>query len=121
MSKANVHAMPFMVVSASIFATRQACPSTFSSAEIGTQVRTRLIERLNERVRVSAGSTQGVTLVSVPAGFGKSRTYSLFYQSKLMPRWLSVWGLIGAMLYLTQGLLAMFSVDFSIVEAPLAL
>lgn len=35
----------------------QAYPSTFSSAEVGSQARARLIERLNERVRVSAGGT----------------------------------------------------------------
>jgi len=47
--------------------------------------------------------------------------YYLFYQSKLIPRWLSVWGLIGAILYLAAGLFAMFSVDFGILLAPLAL
>ena len=37
--------------------------------------------------------------------------YYLLYQSKLIPRWLSVWGLIGAPLLLAAGLLAMFGLD----------
>jgi ATP/maltotriose-dependent transcriptional regulator MalT len=39
-------------------------------------VRTRLLERLDERVRVSAGGTPGVTLISAPAGFGKTTLVS---------------------------------------------
>jgi len=34
--------------------------------------------------------------------------YYLLYQSKLLPRWISVWGLIGAPLYLASGLIGMF-------------
>jgi len=34
--------------------------------------------------------------------------YYLLFQSKLLPRWISVWGLIGAPLYLASGLLPMF-------------
>ena len=37
--------------------------------------------------------------------------YYLLYQSKLIPRWLSVWGLIGAPLLLAAGLLTMFGHD----------
>ena len=37
--------------------------------------------------------------------------YYLLYQSKLIPRWLSVWGLVGAPLYLASGLLPMFGLD----------
>ena len=37
--------------------------------------------------------------------------YYLLYQSKLLPRWISVWGLIGAPLYLASGLLGMFGLD----------
>lgn len=33
--------------------------------------------------------------------------YSLLYQTKLLPRWISVWGLIGAPLYFASGMLAM--------------
>ena len=34
--------------------------------------------------------------------------YFLLLQSKLLPRWISIWGLVGAPLYLASGLLAMF-------------
>jgi len=34
--------------------------------------------------------------------------YTILYQSKLLPRWISVWGLIGAPLYFAAGLLPMF-------------
>jgi nitrate reductase NapE component len=33
--------------------------------------------------------------------------YALLYQSKLLPRWISVWGLLGAPLYLASGFLGM--------------
>ncbi len=41
-------------------------------------------------------------------GLGALMLYYLLYQSKLIPRWLSVWGLIGAPLKLAGGLLIMF-------------
>jgi len=34
--------------------------------------------------------------------------YYVLYQSKILPRWISVWGLIGAPLYFASGLLPMF-------------
>jgi hypothetical protein len=61
-------------------------------------------------------------ILDIVFSLGALMSYYLFYQSKLIPRWLSVWGLIGAILYLASGLFAMFSVDFIILlEAPLAL
>lgn len=33
--------------------------------------------------------------------------YTLLYQTNLLPRWISVWGLLGAPLYLASGLLSM--------------
>jgi hypothetical protein len=44
----------------------------------------------------------------------------LFYQSRLVPRWLSIWGLVGAPLYLAVALLSLFHVSAGILMAPLA-
>ena len=46
----------------------------------------------------------------------------LLYQSKLIPRFISVWGLIGATLFLAAGLLGMFGLDpFSMISIFLIL
>ncbi|MBI9046057.1 MAG: DUF4386 domain-containing protein [Anaerolineaceae bacterium] len=37
--------------------------------------------------------------------------YFLLFQTRLLPRWISVWGLIGAPLYFASGLLPMFGLD----------
>jgi hypothetical protein len=47
----------------------------------------------------------------------------ILYRSKLIPRWLSGWGLIGATLYLGSGFLPLFGHDprstiYIIMEAP---
>ena len=59
-----------MVASASILATKLYIPPPTPKVV----VRTRLIERLNEGL--SAGRTPGVTLISAPAGFGKTTLVS---------------------------------------------
>jgi hypothetical protein len=44
----------------------------------------------------------------------------LFYQSRLIPRWLSIWGLAGALVYLAVPLLSLFGFSAGILMAPLA-
>ena len=66
-----------------------------------------------------AGSTTGY-LVSIAFSLGSLMFYYLFYQSRLIPRWLSIWGLAGAALYLAAPLLEMFGHAFGILMAPLA-
>jgi hypothetical protein len=47
--------------------------------------------------------------------------YTLFYQSRLIPRWLSGWGLIGAIVYLAAGMMALFGTGMDFLLAPLGL
>lgn len=44
-------------------------------------------------------------------GFGALLFYVTLYQSKLLPRWISIWGLIAIFLMMTSALLAMFEVE----------
>jgi hypothetical protein len=46
---------------------------------------------------------------------------SLLFGSRLIPRWLSVWGFAGGILYLAEPLFFMFGITWEILFAPLAL
>lgn len=61
------------------------------------------------------------TILEIVFSLGALMIYYMFYQSKLIPRWLSGWGLIGAILYLAAGFLEMFGLDLGFLLAPLAL
>jgi len=63
---------------------------------------------------LAAGKWNG-QVVSIVFSLGALMFYSMFYQSKLLPRWLSIWGLIGAVLYLAEPLLAMFGSELEIL------
>jgi len=61
-----------------------------------------------------AGSLLGMRDVSTLAGafafcVAALMYYALFYRSRLVPRWLSVWGLAGALLFMSACMLALFS------------
>ena len=58
-------------------------------------------------------------------GLGGLPLYYILYQSKLVPRWLSGWGFIGATLILLYGLLGLFSLTtdsmiLNLLAAPIA-
>ena len=55
---------------------------------------------------------------------GATCLYIAFYRTRLIPRWLTVWGLIGVVPYLANALLHLFHVDTSIgmyLEIPLGI
>jgi hypothetical protein len=51
--------------------------------------------------------------------------YSLFYQARLVPRWLSRWGVVGVLLIFTACLLALFSdspvTGYALLISPVAI
>jgi hypothetical protein len=62
----------------------------------------------------------GDQLVAIPFALGALMFYVLLYQSRLVPRRLSVWGLVGAMLYIVPPLGSMFGLSLGVLMAPLA-
>lgn len=59
-------------------------------------------------------------------GLGGLLLYTLLYRSRVVPRWLSIWGLIGAVVILATGLTETFGVEFSgvvqgVLAAPIAI
>jgi hypothetical protein len=59
-------------------------------------------------------------LLAIPFALGALMFYVLLYRSRLVPRWLSTWGLVGATLYLAPPLGSMFGLSVTVLMAPLA-
>jgi hypothetical protein len=57
----------------------------------------------------------------IPFAIGALMFSTVLYQSRLVPRWLSTWGLVGAALYLVPSFGSMFGLSLGFFMAPLAL
>ncbi len=56
----------------------------------------------------------------LPFALGALLFYVLLYRSRLVPRWLSTWGLVGAALYIVPALGSMFGLSLGVLMVPLA-
>jgi Domain of unknown function (DUF4386) len=59
-------------------------------------------------------------IVSIVFSLGALMLYFALYQSKLIPRWLSIWSLARAILYFAAPLSSMFGSRLGLLMAPLA-
>jgi hypothetical protein len=59
-------------------------------------------------------------LTAIPFGLGGLMFYVLLFQSRLVPRWLSTWGLVAAALYIVPSIGNMFGHSLGVLMAPLA-
>jgi hypothetical protein len=77
-------------------------------------------------VLVEAGDWLGC-ISSIVFSLGALMFYSVLYQTKLVPRWLSGWGLVAGVLYVASGLLGLFvvfapsSTIATVLDMPMAL
>lgn len=55
-------------------------------------------------------------IAAIIFSLGALMLYYVFYKSKLIPRWLSGWGVAAAILYLAAGVSIMYSFDLSILQ-----
>jgi hypothetical protein len=59
-------------------------------------------------------------LIAIPFVLGALMFYFVLYQYRLVPRWLSVWALVGAVLYIVAPLGSMFGLSLGFFMGPLA-
>lgn len=60
-------------------------------------------------------------ILEIVFSLGALMIYTLFYQTRLIPTWLSLWGLIGAVIYFAAGLLHLFGFNLGFLLIPLGL
>ena len=60
-------------------------------------------------------------ILSIVFSLGALMIYWVFYRSKLIPRWLSIWGIVGGILYFAAPIAGLFDLDLGFLMLPLAL
>jgi hypothetical protein len=66
-------------------------------------------------------SVIGEQVSAIPFGLGALLFSFLLYRSRLVPRWLSAWGIVGAVLYIVPPIANMFGLSLGFLMAPTAL
>ncbi len=61
------------------------------------------------------------TMTEIVFPLGALMFYYVLYQARLIPRWISGWGIVAGILYLTAGLIAVFSANLVPLLLPMAL
>jgi hypothetical protein len=80
-----------------------------------------LVSQLHGLASVLFGAQAPISAVTtVVFGIGAMMFSYLLYASRLVPRWISVWGLVGAIPYTAVGVLGLFGADPEILYIPLA-
>jgi hypothetical protein len=60
-------------------------------------------------------------LIALPFAIGAFMFCFVLYRARLVPRWLSIWGLVGAVLYFAAPLAQMAGLSLDFLMGPLAL
>jgi hypothetical protein len=60
-------------------------------------------------------------VLEIVFSLGALMVYSMLYQARLIPRWISIWGIVAAILYLAAGLIAVFGTTLDILFMPMLL
>jgi hypothetical protein len=60
-------------------------------------------------------------VIALPFVLGAFMFYSILFRARLVPRWVSVGGLVGAVLYVVAPLASMLGQSWDVVMAPLGI